>query len=54
MQSLVEVSHGLRLENQERLRELVRTHGDEVTVFNAHDATQLRAMHQVGAGQAVS
>jgi hypothetical protein len=38
-------SHGLpelRLANQERLRELVRDHGDTVDVFSAHDATELR------------
>ena len=43
VQNQVETVRGLRLVNQERLRELVRSHGDEVTVFNAHDPVQLRA-----------
>jgi glyoxylase-like metal-dependent hydrolase (beta-lactamase superfamily II) len=48
MQNLVETAQGLRLTNQERLRELVRAHGDEVTVFNAHDPVQLRAAQRTG------
>ncbi|HEX6357832.1 MBL fold metallo-hydrolase [Actinophytocola sp.] len=36
-----EVHHDLRLGTQARLRELVRTHGDEVTVFSAHDPWEL-------------
>jgi hypothetical protein len=43
MQTVMETARGLRLTNQERLRELVRGHSDEVTVFSAHDATELRA-----------
>ncbi|GAA1292951.1 MBL fold metallo-hydrolase [Pseudonocardia aurantiaca] len=55
MQRRVEVARGLRLENQERLRELVRSHGDEVAVFSAHDAVELRAMQQRHpAGQGLS
>ena len=46
MQARMEVAHGLRLANQERLRDLVREHGDEVAVFSAHDAVELRAMQQ--------
>ncbi|WP_433288668.1 MBL fold metallo-hydrolase [Pseudonocardia sp. CA-142604] len=49
MQRQVETARGLRLANQERLRELVRAHGDEVTVFNAHDPVQLRAARQAAA-----
>ncbi|WP_367132779.1 MBL fold metallo-hydrolase [Saccharothrix sp. HUAS TT1] len=42
VQKRMEVAPALRLANQERLRELVRDHGDVVDVFNAHDATHLR------------
>lgn len=42
MQKRMEVRRDLRLANQDRLRELVRDHGDEVDVFSAHDATELR------------
>ncbi|GAA4537043.1 MBL fold metallo-hydrolase [Amycolatopsis samaneae] len=31
---------GPRLDNQRRLRQLVREHGDEVTVFSAHNAVE--------------
>ena len=50
MQSRVETARGLRLANQERLRELVRSHGEEVTVFSAHDPGELRAAQRVGGG----
>ncbi len=33
-----------RLRNQERLRELHAAHGDEVTIFSAHDASELAAL----------
>jgi hypothetical protein len=36
------------LANQERLREVVRGHGDEVTAPNAHDPGQLRAAQRTG------
>jgi glyoxylase-like metal-dependent hydrolase (beta-lactamase superfamily II) len=36
-QTLMEVDRAQRLANQQRLRELVRLHGSEVTVFSAHD-----------------
>lgn len=42
MQQRMEVSRELRLANQDRLRELVRDHGDSVDVFNAHDPVLLR------------
>ena len=41
VQSSAEVHHDLRLGTQARLRELVRDHGDEVTVFSAHDPWEL-------------
>lgn len=44
MQRMAETARGLRLANQERLRELVRGHGEEITVFSAHDATELRSL----------
>jgi glyoxylase-like metal-dependent hydrolase (beta-lactamase superfamily II) len=50
MQWRMETARGLRLANQERLRELVREHGDEVTVFSAHDAVELRALQHRRAG----
>lgn len=37
-----------RIENQRRLRELVREHGDEVTVFSAHSSIEFHAMEQIG------
>ncbi|MFM9633350.1 MULTISPECIES: MBL fold metallo-hydrolase [Streptomyces] len=40
-----EIHHDLRLGTQARLRELLRDHGDEVTVFSAHDPWEL-AVHQ--------
>lgn len=40
-QSRVEIERGPRLANQARLRELARTRGSEVTVFSAHDPTEL-------------
>lgn len=33
-----------RIDNQRRLRELVREHGDTITVFSAHDAVELRRL----------
>jgi glyoxylase-like metal-dependent hydrolase (beta-lactamase superfamily II) len=45
-QRMMEVDRRARLRNQRRLRELGRDHGDEVTIFSAHDRTefdQLRA-----------
>ncbi|KOU75040.1 beta-lactamase [Streptomyces sp. MMG1533] len=38
-----EVHHDLRLGTQARLRELLHDHGDEVTVFCAHDPWELAA-----------
>jgi glyoxylase-like metal-dependent hydrolase (beta-lactamase superfamily II) len=40
-QSIVEMDRTNRLNNQRRLRELRRLHGDEVTVFCAHDPVEL-------------
>lgn len=39
---VVQTVERLRVENQGRLRELVRDHGSEVDVFCAHDAADLR------------
>lgn len=44
MQKRMETVRELRLANQDRLRELVRDHGDSVDVFSAHDAVELRRM----------
>jgi glyoxylase-like metal-dependent hydrolase (beta-lactamase superfamily II) len=43
-QRLVEMDRPARRESQERLRGLVADHGDEVTVFSAHDAAELEAL----------
>jgi glyoxylase-like metal-dependent hydrolase (beta-lactamase superfamily II) len=40
-QWLVAVDNRARLDNQARLRELVRDHGSEVRVFSAHDPAEL-------------
>ncbi|MFE2755849.1 MBL fold metallo-hydrolase [Actinosynnema sp. NPDC059335] len=42
MQGRMEAVRELRLANQDRLRELVREHGDSVDVVNAHDPVLLR------------
>lgn len=44
VQTRSEVHHDLRLGTQARLRELVRDHGDRVTVFSAHDPWELAAV----------
>lgn len=41
VQTRSEIHHDLRLGTQARLRELVRRHSDEVTVFSAHDPWEL-------------
>jgi glyoxylase-like metal-dependent hydrolase (beta-lactamase superfamily II) len=46
MQARMETARGLRLANQERLRELIREHGDRITVFSAHDPVELRALQR--------
>ena len=38
------IDNKARVQNLERLQELARTHGDEVTVFCAHDKAQLDAL----------
>jgi glyoxylase-like metal-dependent hydrolase (beta-lactamase superfamily II) len=43
-QTLFEVDRKQRLANQERLRELVRTQGNEVDVFCAHDLEEYRRL----------
>ena len=43
-QSLTSVDDLARRHNQERLRELYAAHGDEVTVFSAHDPTEYAAL----------
>ncbi|MFC0114753.1 MBL fold metallo-hydrolase [Kibdelosporangium aridum] len=40
-QKIVETEREPRLHNQQRLRELVRDHGDRVEVFSAHDPAEL-------------
>jgi glyoxylase-like metal-dependent hydrolase (beta-lactamase superfamily II) len=43
-QTIVQVDGKMRLHNQQRLRELVHTHGAQVRVFCAHDPTELDAL----------
>lgn len=43
-QTLMAVDNKRRLANQERLRELQRSHGSDVTVFCAHDADEFIAL----------
>jgi glyoxylase-like metal-dependent hydrolase (beta-lactamase superfamily II) len=50
MQARMETARGLRLANQERLRELVREHGDQITVFSAHDPVELQTLQRHRAG----
>jgi glyoxylase-like metal-dependent hydrolase (beta-lactamase superfamily II) len=40
-QNIVQTERGPRLANQDRLRSLVREHGDQVEVFSAHDPVEL-------------
>jgi glyoxylase-like metal-dependent hydrolase (beta-lactamase superfamily II) len=50
MQTRMETARGLRLANQERLRELVREHADQITIFSAHDPVELRSLQHHRAG----
>jgi glyoxylase-like metal-dependent hydrolase (beta-lactamase superfamily II) len=43
-QSVVQMDKAARLANQERLRELHDRHGDDVTVFSAHDSAEYDAL----------
>lgn len=43
-QWMMEVDRGARLDNQRRLRALIRERGPEISVFCAHDPVELRAM----------
>jgi glyoxylase-like metal-dependent hydrolase (beta-lactamase superfamily II) len=43
-ETLVQTEKAARLANQERLRSLVREHGDEVSVFSAHDPVEYRRL----------
>jgi len=43
-QWMMDSDHKLRRRNQERLRALVRNHGNEVRVFSAHDPQEYKAL----------
>lgn len=45
-QGVVEMDRKQRLGNQQRLRQLKREHGDEVTLFCAHDPVELLALER--------
>ncbi len=47
-QSLVQADGGARLANQERLRQLVAEHGQEVRTFSAHDAIEWERLRGTG------
>jgi glyoxylase-like metal-dependent hydrolase (beta-lactamase superfamily II) len=51
-QSLIAMDDAARRNNQKRLRELVRQHGDTVRVFSAHDPSELDAMASARPAQA--
>lgn len=50
-QKLMEVDHAARMANQARLRELVKSHGDEVRVVCAHDVVELEGRGRALAGK---
>jgi glyoxylase-like metal-dependent hydrolase (beta-lactamase superfamily II) len=43
-QTLMEVDRDLRLANRDRLRQLKRDHGQDITIFCSHDEKELEAM----------
>ena len=43
-QRMMDTDRSLRFQNQERLRELKREHGSEITIFCSHDAKELEAL----------
>lgn len=47
-QRLMEVDHAARLANQDRLRELKRDHGSDVTIFCSHDWVELKTFQRRG------
>ncbi|WP_245672372.1 MBL fold metallo-hydrolase [Nocardia anaemiae] len=49
-QRSVDTLRGLRVENQRRLRELVRDHRDTVTVFSSHCATEFERLRTENLG----
>lgn len=53
-QNLTGSDRKARMANQERLRELARTHGDEVTLFCAHDPRGLELAQARAAGAATA
>lgn len=53
-QNLTVVDRRARRSNQERLRELARTHGDEVKLFCAHDPRELELAQAKAAGAAAA
>ncbi|MET8864032.1 MBL fold metallo-hydrolase [Nonomuraea sp. NPDC004580] len=48
VQTSSEVHHDLRLGTQARLRELLRRHGDQVSIFSAHDPWELHHYRHPG------
>lgn len=50
-QNMVQMNRTQRLANQARLRQLKQTHGDEITLFSAHDPVELAQLVARGHGQ---
>jgi hypothetical protein len=49
-QRLMDTHRELRFANQERLRQLKRDHGGELTIFCSHDAKELDSMQKLNPG----
>lgn len=49
-QTMMEVDRSQRLRNQNRLRDLSLSHGDQITLFCSHDATDLARMRRRSSG----
>jgi glyoxylase-like metal-dependent hydrolase (beta-lactamase superfamily II) len=47
-QTMMDTDRRRRIENQERLRDLKRARGSEVTIFCSHDVKELEALQQRG------
>jgi hypothetical protein len=52
-QWLMETNRRMRLENQDRLRELVQNHSDEVRVFCAHDFVEFAELRAIALSEGV-
>jgi hypothetical protein len=53
-QRLMAIDNEKRLQNQGRLRELVKSHGAEVRLFSAHDPSEFAALAGVAPHRAAA